>query len=314
MSNGSILPFADVTTWAFPLWGVAAGVVVVLLALLLISVAVRFAFPQIGAIAHTTAKEAMSQPIFFLLIALGIFALVMFTVVAYNTLGEDLKVLKMEGLTIIKVLAVILALWTASMSISDEIEGRTALTLLSKPIHRYQLILGKFLGILVPVVILFVILGAFFMCTVSYKVVFEARENSAATVTWQQCQAEMIQVAPGTALAFMETVMLTAVGVAISTRLSMLPNLIICAVVYVLGHLIPTIIDASAGRFEVVGFFGKLLAAVLPVLDHFQIETAIAMGQTVPLSYVGMAAVYMLVYSAAAVLLALLLFEDRDVA
>ena len=34
--------------------------------------------------------------------------------------------LKAEGLTLIKVLAIVLALWTASVSIAEEIEGRTA--------------------------------------------------------------------------------------------------------------------------------------------------------------------------------------------
>ena len=75
-----------------------------------------------------------------------------FPFVPYNTFGEDVKMLKAEDLTLIKVLAIVLALWTASVSIADEIEGRTALTVLSKPISRRQFILGKYVGILVPVV------------------------------------------------------------------------------------------------------------------------------------------------------------------
>ena len=38
----------------------------------------------------------------------------------------------------------------------------------------------------------------------------------------------MIGIVPGLVLAFMETVVLTAISVAISTRLPMLPNLVIC--------------------------------------------------------------------------------------
>jgi ABC-type transport system involved in multi-copper enzyme maturation permease subunit len=66
---------------------------------------------------------------------------------------------------------------------NSKIEGRTALTLLSKPVSRRQFILGKFLGILMPVAIMFVVLGALFLASVSYKVVYDARETAQADPT-----------------------------------------------------------------------------------------------------------------------------------
>jgi hypothetical protein len=94
----------------------------------------------------------------------------------------------------------------------------------------------------------------------------------------------------------------------------MLPNLIICGSIYVLGHLGPLIVQSSAGQIEFVAFIGKLIAVVLPVLDHFNVQAAVAGGVDVPLPYLGWALVYCLLYSAAAMLLALILFEDRDLA
>jgi ABC-type transport system involved in multi-copper enzyme maturation permease subunit len=222
--------------------------------------------------------------------------------------------LKAEGLTLIKILAVILALWAASVSIADEIEGRTALTLLSKPIGRRQLILGKFLGIVAHVAIVFVVLGALFLASISYKVVYDAREGAAAEPTSEQCVAEMKQITPGLALAFLEAVVLASISVAISTRLPMMANLTICASIYVLGHLVPVVVSSSVGQFAIVGFVAGLLSVILPVLDHFSIETAISTGQEVPLLYLGWATVYCLLYSAVAMFVALLLFEDRDLA
>jgi hypothetical protein len=57
-----------------------------------------------------------------------------------------------------------------------------------------------------------------------------------------------------------------------------------------------------------------LLATVLPVLEHFNIYGAIARGQPVPLVYLAWAAGYCLLFSSVAMLVALLLFEDRDLA
>src|SRR3989304_632198 len=193
----NLVLFGVPTTWLKPLWLVGIGVIIAIFFLILIVSALRWAFPKVSAIAGTTAKESMSQPLFYVILAIGIVGLIMFPYIPYNTFGEDVKIVKDTGLTLIMILSVILALWTASVSIADEIEGRTALTLLSKPISRREFIIGKFLGILVPVAILFIILGAIFLASVSYKVVYDARETARTDPTWQECQKEMLQIAPG---------------------------------------------------------------------------------------------------------------------
>ena len=313
-SIGGCVLFGALPIWIPPLWVVAAGAVGAVAILYAVSMALRLAAPKVAAIAQTTAKEAMAQPLFYLLVALGVFALLLFPFLSYNTFGEDVKMVKAEGLTLIKILGIILAIWTASVSIADEIEGRTALTLLSKPVGRVQLILGKFLGVLKPVAVLFIILSVVFLATVSYKVVYDTRETSIPDVTSAQCRDQMLQVVPGLVLAFMEAVILSAIGVAVSTRLPMLPNLMICASVYVLGHLVPMLVQSAMGKFDLVKFMGRFLGAVLPVLDHLSVEPAISADQVVPLVYLAVAAVYCVLYTTVAMLLALLLFEDRDLA
>jgi len=313
--DGSIpVVFGAMRTWVTPLWVVGVGALVTVVVLYALGFLVRLTAPKIAAIAHVTAKEGVSQPLFYVLLTIGIFALILFPFVSYNTFGEDVKMLKAEGLTLIKVLAIVLALWTASVSIADEIEGRTALTLLSKPVGRVQLIVGKFLGILIPVAVIFIVLGVVFLASVSFKVVYDARETANPEPTPADCLKEMVQVAPGLGLAFMEAVVLASVSVAISTRLPMLPNLVISSAVYVLGHLVPTLVASLAGQFPLVSFVGRLLAAVLPGLEHFNMETGISTGQLVPLAYLAGAGVYCALYSLAALLVALLMFEERDLA
>lgn len=291
--------------------GIAAiGVVALYLAYLLM----YFLAPRVAVIAAATSKETVSQPIFTLLILIGVAALVSFVFTPYNTFGEDVKMLKTSGMTTIKILAIIMALWTASTSVADEIEGRTALTVLSKPVGRRQFILGKFLGIVWPIVLMFLILGFVFLLTVSFKVVYDARESAKTTPQWQECYVEVVRIVPGLLLAFFEAVIMAAISVAVSTRLPMLPNLVICGSIYVLGHLAALIVKTSAGNIVFVRFIGRLLSVVLPVLDHFEIEGAIAGASAVPASYLWWALGYTVLYSTAAMLLALIFFEDRDLA
>ncbi len=316
-STIALLPlFAITNDWIPPLWRVGVGVVVAIFGLYAISYLFQLIAPRMIAIARATAKEAVSQPLFFIILILGIFLLILSTILPYNTFGEDIKIYKDSGLTLIMLLSVGFALWTASLSIAEEIEGRTALTVLSKPIARWQFILGKFFGILWPVVVLFIVLGGVFLSCVSYKVAYDARETSQQDPTPEVCLQQMEQIAPGLALVFMEAAVLASISVAISTRLPMLANLVICGSIYFLGHLVPLLANSAVGKIPQVGFVAGLLSAVLPVLENFNV-TAIAFfepGKTVPIAYIGLAGVYCLLYCGVAMLLALLLFEDRDLA
>ena len=314
MDLSHLVLLADIPTWLKPLWLIWVWLSAAVVVLAAIGELLRWLVPKVSAIARVTARESMAQPLFALLLAIGVFGLVLFPFIPQNTLGEDIKVLQDNGLTLIMVLSIVLALWTASVSIAEEIEGRTALTLLSKPVGRRQFILGKFIGILIPVIIMFLVFGAIFLASVSFKVVYDARETGQAEPSFNACRIEMVRIAPGLLLSFMEATVLTAISVAISTRLPMLANLVVCLVIYGLGHLVPIIADSSVGKNEFVRFVAGLMSAVFPLLDYFNISAGISGGRPVPWDYLAWAGLYCGMLCCVAMFLALLLFEDRDLA
>jgi magnesium-transporting ATPase (P-type) len=274
----------------------------------------RLAFPKVMAIARTTAKEGWAHPLFWVEMVLGTTLLWLFVFLPYNTFGEDVKMVKDTGLKLITLFSIVLSVWAASVTIAEELEGRTALTLLSKPIGRRQFVFGKFLGVLAPAFTMFVILGVLFLEGVSYKVTYDSRETSNPTPTAEQKRAEIVQVTPGLLLAFMETAVLTSIAIAVSTRWPMLPNLMTCFSVYVMGHLATLLVQSSAGKIPLVTFVGRLLATLLPALDYFSSDAPIAADLPIPLEYLAHAGIYSLIYITIAMLAALLSFEDRDLA
>jgi ABC-type transport system involved in multi-copper enzyme maturation permease subunit len=267
-------------------------------------------------IARATAKEAIRQPAFFVMAVLA-GALLIFTVfVPYFTFGEDMKMYKDTGLTTISFFCMLLALLTASSTVADEIEGKTAITLLSKPINRRQFIVGKFLGIELGVLVLYIILGTLFAAGVWYKFSYDLRESAGVPDAEKQW-AQVMQIMPGLVLGFFEVTVLTSISVAISTRLPMLANLVVCILIFFLGHLSPVLVVlAEEGRVnELVGFMGKFFAWALPSLEFFNASPSISTGAVIPwVAYVLPVFGYCVLYSGAALLFAFLLFEDRDLA
>ena len=146
--------------------------------------------------------------------------------------------------------------WTAGTSITNEIDGKTAMTLLSKPINRRQFIVGKYVGIVQAVIWLFVPLTMLLSFFILYKLGYDQRESSETVSPWfewvqlagsvqiplphEDRMAAVPQVLPGIVLSFLQVCVLAGISVAVATRLPMVVNLVVCFAVFVVGNLTPT--------------------------------------------------------------------------
>ena len=286
-------------------------------------------FTRAGTIARATTKEAVRQPVFLLLSVLAIVVILGNYYVPFFSLGEDTKMFIDCGLATILICGLLLSIWTASMSVADEIEGKTAMTLLSKPITRRQFIVGKYVGITQASLIMIVVVGAVFIAATYFKFGYDKKESGAEPPDYYvQTQflgrnvwapePERLSVAsnslPALTLIFMEIAVMTAVSVAISTRLPMLVNLVTCFAIFVVGHLTPVLVQSTFAGLPPVKLMAQVLATVLPALENFNMSAAVATGTPVPNEYLGICVAYCAAYALAAVLLAFILFEDRDLA
>ncbi len=284
-----------------------------------------------GVIARATTKEAIRQPLFLLLLVLSALVLIVNSIVPFFTFEDEGKMLTECGLATLLIAGALLAVWTAGTSITSEIEGKTAMTLLSKPIDRRQFLFGKYIGILQAVIWMFLILTLLFAVLTFFKVGYDQKEQSLdQTPLWQWIRISDIElpvphpdrmsvvgsILPGIALTFMQVAVLGAISVTVATRLPMVMNLVICFAVFVVGNLTEIIVNSSVeGQDnESVIFTARLISMVVPSLSAFNISSAVATGRVVPQDYLGLSLVYASAYIGAMLLLGFLLFEDRDLA
>ena len=328
MSHLSILaqqtaPLATAPNWS-AVWGVA---VLFLVGLIAFSYGTRA-----GIIARATTKEAVRQPLFFLLLFIAAVVLVVNTFMPFFTLGDDIRELKNCGLATLLISGLLLAVWTAGTSITNEIDGKTAMTLLSKPINRRQFIVGKYVGIIQAVVWLFLPLTLLLSFFIFYKVGYDQKEYALEISPWFEWvevaggtqlplphseRLEAIsQILPGIILSFFQVAVLGAISVAVATRLPMVVNLVVCFAVFVIGNLTPMMVAQADTLIqnEFVAFVARLIATALPSLESFNIYAALARGGSVPPAYLGVSLLYGIAYVAATILVAFILFEDRDLA
>ncbi len=143
-------------------------------------------FRQLFAIAGNTFLEAIRQPIFFVLtlagcllqtanLALSAYSMG-FTEEGKEVSGDDKLLLDM-GLATVFVVATLLAAFVATNVISREIENKTALTVVSKPVGRPLFVLGKYLGAVGAITLSLASMIPFFFLAIRHEVMSTARDS-----------------------------------------------------------------------------------------------------------------------------------------
>lgn len=321
------------------------------------------------AIAQASYRESVRQPFFWLLLGVSCIFMVVSIYVPYFTFDgmEELKMYKDLQFDAMLLPTLIVSLFTAAVSIAEEIEGRTAVTLLSKPVKRWQFLLGKFFGMMFAAALMLTVLTVFFGMMINAKISFEGSMTSAeeASVLEQIKKAKtdkevedlqrqlrtrdlpgeaddwvavkqftreltpalagtvefllmtfvaVKSIAAGPVLILCQVMVLTAIAVALATRVPLVVNLIVCLFVFFFGRLTP-VLTSQADQPRLVGFVAQVFGVLFPSLHYYDQGPTLASGVLkVPWSYVFHAWTHGLIYMSIALLFGLILFEDRDVA
>jgi len=122
------------------------------------------------AIARNTLSETLRQNVYGLVLALAGLLIVFSPHIAMFTFVDSTKLVLDMGLATILLAGLFLGVLCSATVVNREIEGRTALTVLSKPVSRESFVLGKFLGLALAVTVAVYILGIVLMLTYRFGV------------------------------------------------------------------------------------------------------------------------------------------------
>lgn len=140
---------------------------------------------QTAAIARTTFIESLRQPVVLFMVMVCAVALVFTTWGTGFAMGleesaeveGDNKLLFDIGLSTVFVCGTILAAFIATAALSREIENKTALTIVSKPVGRPTVILGKYLGITASLLIAVGTMCLFLLMAIRHGVLSTASDD-----------------------------------------------------------------------------------------------------------------------------------------
>lgn len=251
---------------------------------------------KIGAIAGITFKEAQRDRILYLLFFFAAVGILAARVLAVLTVGDRVKIIKDVGLSSISIFGVLMAILIGTGLVYKEIDKKTIYTLLAKPLHRAEFILGKFLGLVLTLLVMTAAMSVIFLAIV---------------------YAHTLKIESGLLVAiayiFVELVLVTAVAILFSSFSTPILSSLFALAFYLIGHLswgLELILKKMApgpGRTLV-----RALYAVLPDLENFNFKTEVVHGLPIPPGLYLSSLLYGVCYTAFVLILAVLIFRRRD--
>jgi ABC-type transport system involved in multi-copper enzyme maturation permease subunit len=251
---------------------------------------------KIRAIAGITFKEAKRDRILYLLFFFAALGIAASRVLAILTVGDRIKIIKDVGLASISLFGVLMAILIGTGLVYKEIDKKTIYTLLAKPLHRSEFILGKFVGLVLTLSVMTAAMTLIFLAIVY-----------AHTLTIEG--GLLVAVA----YIFLELVLITAVAILFSSFSTPILSSLFALAFYLIGHLswglelILKKMRAGAGQAAV-----RALYAILPDLENFNFRTEVVHGLPIPPGIYLSSFLYGVCYTAVILGLAVLIFRRRD--
>ena len=120
-------------------------------------------FEQLLAISRNTFFESIRQPVLLVVLIVSTILVVLSNPLSAFTLQDDQRMFVDIGLSTIFMGGAILSAFVASNVLTREIDNRTVLTVVSKPVSRPVFVIGKYLGVAAAQLLVMIFLALVFM-------------------------------------------------------------------------------------------------------------------------------------------------------
>lgn len=285
------------------------------------------ATPTAGTIAYSTLQEAIRRRWVIGFVLFSMLVIGFSSSLTFVQLGEEQRFLQDFGIGFIIAMTILIAIFLGVTLVPPEIERRTILTILSKPVNRVEFLLGKFLGLCLTLFLCTVLLGAFFLLIF---VAFSLRQNPAAWTTGTVSNPDAtlsfqtLNLAKALLLHFGQLIVLAALSMLLSLIVTPITAITFCFLAYFGGQMssywghLGGDGHANEGEGAEKGLSGpmqnmvKMVYYVLPRMDRFDVRQQLVTDTNVALASVWQAWSSGLLYVAVLLTIAYLVFSDRE--
>jgi ABC-type transport system involved in multi-copper enzyme maturation permease subunit len=251
---------------------------------------------RIFSIATNTFRETIRNKILYAILGFALLVIGLSYFLADLSVGELTRIIADVGLASIHIFGVVMAVFLGITLVSQEVERKTIYLILSRPVPRWEFIVGKAFGLSMTLALTTLIMSVtLFLVHAGY-----GREPE-----------------PGILIAsagiYLELVMLVCLASLFSTFTTSVLSAMFTLSMFVIGHVSKDLL-VFGGRADSGGvrWLSRILFYALPNLEYFNWKNGVVYGEVRSPGILLPAVGYLVCYGASVLLLACLLFSRKD--
>jgi ABC-type transport system involved in multi-copper enzyme maturation permease subunit len=254
-------------------------------------------------ISLNTFREAVRNKILYSLLAFAVLVIVASMAFGALSVHEEVRLTADLGLGGMSLFSVIIAIFVGVNLLYKELERKTIYSLVPKPIHRFQFVLGKYIGMVLTLAVQIAIM------TVVLQLVLLVQRAALGDTLYKMVL-----------LILFEVLVVTAVAVLFSSFSTPFLSGLLTLGIFLIGRSVPDIRRAARKMARpVLSPALEIVAGIVPNLRHFYATGADSAGEHISIHgafpdwpYVLWAGGYAMVFVTITLLFAILLFSRRD--
>lgn len=250
--------------------------------------------PKVLVIAENTFRETIRDRILYGIVAFGVLYILFTLFLAKLSLG-DLVMIRSFGLAGMYVFALIATVFLGASIIYKEIERRTLYFVLSKPVSRRDVVLGKFFGLFAAVALTVALMAVIYIGVIlSQGGGFDAGGLLAIF------------------LELLEMGLLIALLICLSAVVAPLLATICAVIIIFIGHLLDTVLANTEQMSASTRALVQFLYYLLPNLEKFNVRNLVVHAVHIPAAEVFWSFTYALLYVVVLLALANFFLKRRE--
>lgn len=249
----------------------------------------------VWAIARLTVREAIRNKILYLLFGFAFLLICFSWIIGKLTVGDELKIVKDLGISSIHIFGVFITIFIGISLVFKEMEKRTIYLVISKPIHRYQFLLGKFTGLALT------LFGVLAVLAIEFYLVLALRGEPSPRV--------LLAFYP----MYLEWLIVAGIAILFSSFSTPLLSTMLTFSAFLMGHLTESLLmlkDRLTSKIADLILNGLFYA--LPNLELFNIRSQMVHNLPLPGGYLITALLYWMLYLGTIMMFAAFLFQKKD--
>jgi ABC-type transport system involved in multi-copper enzyme maturation permease subunit len=253
---------------------------------------------RIAAIASNTFREAVRDRVLYNLI---LFALIMIgasLLIGQITIAVQRQLLINLGLTSISIFGVLIAIFIGIGLVSKEIDKRTLYTVLTRPVRRWEFILGKFFGLLGTLVVNAGLMSIGFFLALLYLMHGLQKSDG-----WIVVAIFFI---------LLQFVIVTSLALLFSAFSTPIESAVLTFAMFVVGSFSEDLRAFAASANGVAHYLATGMAYVMPNFSALNVIAQVAHGSSIDWHLIVFNTIYALTYAGAAVCAASIIFQNRN--